>query len=416
MNSSDSSGADPSRSIAPCTSGAPGSEAAHARYQRTSGVAAVTGIGHTDWVDDYRRVRNGEKPFDSYGYAAQAFSRALADAGLARSDIDGLIVSPTTAYERMGEVLGLDPRWGGQADAVQAVFQAVMAVHSGLAEVVALVYGNDQRSAAVQYGGPKAMGGGDFLSYVYHSPWGLTSQGGLYAMMFQRYKALFGVSDAELGQVAVAQRQWAALNPHAIMRKPLTPEAYLAADYTAAPLRLNDYCLINDGGVALIVMEAERARKQGVDPVYIQGMGRSDLNHQATSLGPRLTEFYRPAQEKAAEQVYAAAGLGPRDIDALLVYDSFSPHIFFALEGYDFCGQGEAGHFIAEHGIGVGGGLPVNTHGGHLSESYMQGWNHQVEAVRQLRGREGARQVADCRHVQYVSAVAGKAMSIIYGR
>lgn len=386
------------------------------RHQRTSGVAAVTGVGHTDWVEDYRRVRNGEKPFDSYGYAAQAFSRALDDAGTVRSDIDGLIVGPTTAYERMGEVLGLDPRWGGQADAVQAVFQAVMAIHSGLAEVVALVYGNDQRSAAVQYGGPRAMGGGDFLSYVYHSPWGLTSQGGLYAMMFQRYKALWDVADAELGRVAVAQRQWAALNPHAIMRKPLTLDQYLAGAHIAAPLRLNDYCLINDGGVALIVMEAERARAQRVDPVYIRGMGRADLNHQATSLGPRLTEFYRPAQEKAAEQVYAAAGVGPDDIDALLVYDSFSPHVLFALEGYGFCGQGEAGRFIAGRGIGPGGRLPVNTHGGHLSESYMQGWNHQVEAVRQLRGGEGERQVAGCRHVQYVSAVAGKAMSIIYGK
>lgn len=382
----------------------------------TAGVAAIAGVGHTDWVEDYRRVRNGEKPFDSYGYATLAFKRALDDAGLRREDIDGLIVGPTTAYERMGEVLNIDPRWGGQADAVQAVFQAVMAIKSGLAEVVALVYGNDQRSAAVQYGGPEAMGGGAFLSYVYHSPWGLTSQGALYALMFQRYKELWQASERDLGQVAVGQRQWASLNPNAIMRKPITLDDYMAADYIAQPLRLNDYCLINDGGVALIVMEASRARKTAAQPVFIEGMGRSDLNHHATSLGPRLMDFYRPAQQRAAAQVYAAAGVGPKDIDALLVYDSFSPHILFALEGFGFCGQGEAGRFIAEQGIGVGGKLPVNTSGGHLSESYMQGWNHQVEAVRQLRGGLGARQVPDCRHVQYVSDVAGKAMSIIYGR
>ncbi|ADP18715.1 lipid-transfer protein [Achromobacter xylosoxidans A8] len=382
----------------------------------TAGVAAIAGTGHTDWVEDYRRVRNGEKPFDSYGYATLAFKRALDDAGLRREDIDGLIVGPTTAYERMGEVLNIDPRWGGQADAVQAVFQAVMAIRSGLAEVVALVYGNDQRSAAVQYGGPEAMGGGAFLSYVYHSPWGLTSQGALYALMFQRYKELWQISERDLGQVAVGQRQWASLNPNAIMRKPITLDDYLAADYIAQPLRLNDYCLINDGGVALIVMEAGRARKTAARPVLIEGMGRSDLNHHATSLGPRLIDFYRPAQQRAAEQVYAAAGVGPADIDALLVYDSFSPHILFALEGFGFCGQGEAGRFIAEQGIGVGGKLPVNTSGGHLSESYMQGWNHQVEAVRQVRGGLGARQVPNCRHVQYVSDVAGKAMSIIYGR
>lgn len=382
----------------------------------TAGVAAVAGVGHTDWVEDYRRVRNGEKPFDSYGYATLAFKRALDDAGLRREDIDGLIVGPTTAYERMGEVLNIDPRWGGQADAVQAVFQAVMAIKSGLAEVVALVYGNDQRSAAVQYGGPEAMGGGAFLSYVYHSPWGLTSQGALYALMYQRYKELWQGSERDLGQIAVGQRQWASLNPNAIMRKPITLDDYMAAGYIAQPLRLNDYCLINDGGVALIVMEASRARKTAAQPVFIEGLGRSDLNHHATSLGPRLMDFYRPAQQRTADQVYAAAGVGPKDIDALLVYDSFSPHILFALEGFGFCGQGEAGRFIAEQGIGVGGKLPVNTSGGHLSESYMQGWNHQVEAVRQLRGGLGQRQVPDCRRVQYVSDVAGKAMSIIYGR
>lgn len=383
----------------------------------TSQISAVAGIGHTDWVQDYRRVRNGEKPYDSYGYAALAFKRALDDAGLSRDDVDGLIVGPTTAYERMGEILNIDPRWGGQADAVQAVFQAVMAIKSGMAEVVALVYGNDQRSAAVQYGGPEAMGGGAFLSYVYHSPWGLTSQGALYALMFQRYKALHGVTDQDLGQVAVGQRQWANINPNAIMHgKPLSMDDYLAVKYIAEPLRMNDYCLINDGGVALIIMEASRARRLSGKAVKIHGLGRSDLNHHATSLGPRLVDFYLPAQQRAAEQVYAAAGLGPKDIDALMVYDSFSPHILFALEGFGYCRPGEAGKFIAEHGIGVGGKLPVNTHGGHLSESYMQGWSHQVEAVRQVRGGLGKRQVADCRHVQYVSDVAGKAMSIIYGR
>lgn len=391
-------------------------QATNKRASATSGISAVAGIGHTDWPEDYRCVRKGEKPFDSYGYAALAFSRALSDAGLKHSDVDGLIVGPTTAYERMGEILNIDARWGGQADAVQSVFQAVMAIHAGLAEVVAIVYGNDQRSAAVQYGGPQAMGGQSFLSYVYHSPWGLTSQGALYALMFQRYKELWGVSDRDLGQVAVAQRQWASLNPRAIMRKPITMDDYLAAAFIAEPLRLFDYCLINDGGVALIIMEAERAKRTCANPVYIKGLGRSDLNHQATSLGPRLIDFYRPAQQRAAAQVYDAAGVGPKDIDALLVYDSFSPHILFALEGFGFCGQGEAGRFIAANGIGVDGRLPINTHGGHLSESYMQGWSHQVEAVRQARGQEGDRQVKDCRHVQYVSDVAGKAMSIIYGK
>ncbi len=109
------------------------------------------------------------------------------------------------------------------------------------------------------------------------------------------------------------------------------------------------------------------------------------------------------------------AGVGPKDVDVLLVYDSFSCHIPFALEGFGYCGIGEAGKFMAETGIGPGGKLPVNTGGGHLSESYMQGWNHQIEAVRQLRGGEGERQAPNCRYVHYVSDVAGKVVSLMYG-
>jgi acetyl-CoA acetyltransferase len=382
--------------------------------------AAVVGVANTDWVEDYRRVRAGEKPFDSYGYGAVAFTRALADAGLTRDDVDGLIVGPTTAYERMGEVLGVNPRWGDQADAVTAVAKACMAVATGMAEVVALVYGNDQRSASIQYGGPEAMGGDAFLSYVYHSPWGLTSQGALYALMFRRYMALTGASERDLGQVSVAQRAWASKNPRALMRgRPITLDEYLASPYIAEPLHLYDYCLINDGGVALIVAEASRARsiaaKSGKAPVFVHGVGRADLNREATSLGPRLIEFYRPAQSLAAAQVFDMAGVGPKDVDVLLVYDSFSCHIPFALEGFGYCGVGEAGAFIAKTGIGPGGKLPVNTGGGHLSESYMQGWNHQIEAVRQLRGHEGDRQAPNCRHVHYVSDVAGKVVSLMYG-
>jgi acetyl-CoA acetyltransferase len=383
-------------------------------------TSAVVGVGVTDWIEDYRRVRGGEKPFDSYGYGAAALKRALADSGLERDDVDGLIVGPTTAYERMGEVLGINPRWGDQADAVTAVAKAAQAIATGAAEVVALVYGNDQRSAAIQYGGPEAMGGDAFLSYVYHSPWGLTSQGALYALMFRRYMALTGAGERDLGQVSVAQRAWADLNPRAIMKgRKITLDDYLASTYVAEPLHLYDYCLINDGGVALIVAEASRAKaiaaKSGQKPVFIHGIGRADLNREATSLGPRLLEFYRPAQKLASESLYAMAGVGPEDVDVLLVYDSFSCHIPFALEGFGYCGIGEAGKFMAEAGIGPGGKLPVNTGGGHLSESYMQGWNHQIEAVRQLRGGEGTRQAPNCRHVHYVSDVAGKVVSLMYG-
>lgn len=379
-------------------------------------VAAVVGIGHSDWVTDWQRVRAGERPDDCYGYAASAFRNALADANMTREQIDGLIVGPTTAYERMAELLKMNVRWGDQADAVLSVVQACMAIETGAADVVALVYGNDQRSVGTQYGGPQAMGGDLFLSYVYHAPWGMTSQGALYALMFRRFSELFGVTESDLGHVAVAQREGSSRNPNAIMRKELTIDDYMAAPYITEPLRLFDYCLINDGGVALIIAEAEIAKKLSEKPVFIEAVGRYDLNEGATSLEPRLTEFYRPAQQAVAEQVFGASGLDPKDIDVLQVYDSFSVHVPLALEGYGYCGIGESGRFMREQGIGLAGKLPTNTSGGHLSESYMQGWNHQIECVRQVRGECGDRQIENCRRVHYTSDVAGKAVSVIYGK
>ena len=381
-----------------------------------SKVASVVGVGHTDYRGDWARVRAGEKPYDSVGYGALALKAALADAGLQLSDIDGLIVGPTTPYDRMGEVLGLDVKWGGQGDAMLSVIQAVMAINAGLCETVACVYGNNQRSAAVNYGGDNAVGGGNFLSYIYHAPWGFTSQGALYAMMFRRYMEETGLTSAELAEVAVAQRLHSSMTPHALMQKRITVEDYLASNFVCEPLHLYDYCLINDGGVAFIITSAERAKTMTGKAVPIHGVGRFDLNRGATSMIPRLTNYYLPAQEKVAEQMFNMAGVGPEDIDCLQVYDSFSCHIPLALEGYGYCKPGEAGKFMRETGISVEKGLPVNTAGGHLSESYMQGWAHQVEAVRQARGECGARQVPDCNFVHYSSDVAGKAVSILYGR
>lgn len=377
---------------------------------------AIVGVGDTDYPADHARTRNGEGGPDSYGLAATAFRRALDDSGLAKDDIDGLIVGPTIAYERTAEILGLNPRWGSQSDAGMSIQSAVLAIGAGMCDTVALIYGNAQRSGGVQYGGPQAMGGDNYLAYVYYAPWGMTSQGALYAMMYRRYQQVYGATSAQLGQVAVAQRQHAALNDHAIMRQPITVEDYLNSRLIVEPLHVFDYCLINDGAVSLILTTAERARDLAKPPVLISGVGRAERNSGATSLQPRLREFYRPAQVPAAEQVYGMAGIGPGEIDSLQVYDSFSCHIFFALEGFGFCGPGEAGDFISGGRIAPGGALPVNTSGGHLSESYMQGWNHQVEAVRQLRGEAGERQVSNCRTVQYISDVAGKVVSNIYRR
>ncbi len=378
-------------------------------------VAAVVGVGHTDWRDDWVRTRRGEKPTNSFGYGIRAFKRALDDSGLTRDDIDGLIAGPHTGCERMAELLGLNPRWNDNGDAAISVIKACMAIQSGLASVVALVFGFNQRSGGVKWGGAPAGSGDHFHTEDYHAPWGLTSQGSLYAMLYQSYRHKTGMSDNELGEVAVAQRQWSSLNPNAIMRQRISMDDYLAAPYICEPLRLFDYCIFNDGGVALIIAEAGRAGKMSRKPVYIEAAARRDLDRRTTSMTPRIVDHYLPVQQEVAARLFDSASIGPEDVDLLCVYDSFAPHVPLALEGHGYCPIGEAGRFLRESRIGPGGRLPTNTGGGHLSESYMQGWNHQIECVRQLRGEAGERQVEDCRFAHYASSVAGRAVSVIYG-
>lgn len=385
------------------------------RLDLLRGATAVVGIGETSYGRDHAAVRSGNAPTDAYGYAATALAHALADSGLSKFDIDGLIAGPTLATERLGEVLGIETRWADQADAVNAIAKAAMAIQAGLAECIALVYGNDQRAVGTRYGGPGAYGAQKHLAYSYFAPWGLTSQGALYALMANAYMAQTGLTESELGEFVVAQRGYAQLNPNAVMRRDLTLPDYLAGETICDPLRIFDYCLVNDGGVALIITTADRAATLATEPVLIQGIGRSDMNRGATTLGPRLIDFYRPAHRQAAEQVYNMAEVSQSDIDSVQVYDSFSIHVPVALDGFGFCPPGEPGA-LAREGLGPGGRLAVNTSGGHLSESYMQGWNHQIEAVKQVRGHAGERQVPNTRHVQYISDVAGKTMSIIYGR
>lgn len=384
--------------------------------RRLKRCAAVVGIGITDWVTDWVRTRAGEKPANSYGYAMLALTRALRDAGLTRDDLDGLIVGPHLGYQQAAETFGLDPRWEDQADAGPAVMKACQAVYSGAATTVALVFGFDQRSRGVAYGDSRGPIRDSHDHETYHSSWGLTSPGALYALQFQAYKHARGFSDADLGEVSVAQRRWSHLNPNAIMRKEISIDDYLQAPYVCEPLRLYDYCLINDGGVALIIMDGDRAKAISQNPVFIEAIGRRDLNRAGTSFEPRFVDFYLTGQKAVAAEIFDTAGIGPDDIDAVQIYDSFSVHVPLALEGYGYCKIGEAAAFLKEKGIGPGGALPSNTHGGHLSESYMQGWGHQIECVRQIRGKEGARQVPDCRYVHYSSDVQGRCCSIIYSR
>jgi acetyl-CoA acetyltransferase len=360
-------------------------------------------------------VSKGEARYDAYTLASRALKRALDDAGLKKEAIDGLCVGGTLSGERASEQWGLNPRWSGGGDAAQCLIEATLAINAGLCTTVALVYGNAQRSMDTAYGGARVTGGA-ITSYFYYAPWGMTSQGALYALFFQRHKLLYGTTDEQLGAVAVAFRKHACLNPNAVMQKPLTIQDYLNAPYIAEPLRLNDYCLINDGGVAIIVRRADLARDLKQRPVMVSGFGWSEENVDATQLRPRLKTFYHGAHHDVAAQVYPMAGVTPKDVDVFATYDSFSVHLLASLEGFGFCKEGEAGPFVQGGRIEIGGELPCNTSGGMLSESYMQSWNHQPELVRQLRGGLGNRQVQGAEVAQYVHDVAGKCKSLIYTR
>jgi acetyl-CoA acetyltransferase len=380
-------------------------------------TVAIVGVGETDYAGDYRgsggqAVGKGQAQYDSYTLASRALKRALHDAGLNKNDIDGLCTTGISS-ERASELWGLNPRWSGTGDAAQCIIEATLAIGAGLCTTVALVYGNAQRSMDTAYGGPRVTGGA-ITSYFYYAPWGMTSQGALYALFFQRHKLLYGTTEEQLGAIAVAFRKHARLNPNAVMQKPLTIEEYLKAPYIAEPLRLYDYCLINDGGVAIIVRRADMARDLRHTPILVSGFGWSEENIDATQLRPRLKDFYHTAHHDVAAQVYPMAGVTPKDIDVFATYDSFSVHLLASLEGFGFCKEGEGGAFVQGGRIEIGGELPCNTSGGMLSESYMQSWNHQPELVRQLRGGLGNRQVQGAEVAQYVHDVAGKCKSLIY--
>jgi acetyl-CoA acetyltransferase len=364
---------------------------------------AVIGIGNTKY---------GSFPdIDEYGLAAQAFRDALADCGIDKNRIDGLVVCRIPYYARMGEVLGLDPRWSltlpphGRMSGI-GIIEAATAIDAGHATHVALLYANIGRSRRVNYGGEESPGTWD--------PWGMTSPGAAHAMMFQRHMALYGTTSRQLAEVSVAIRYHACLNPDAVMRNPITIEDHQSARFIAAPLRLLDYCLINDGAVCLILTSAERARDCLQTPVFISGFGAQE-SFSRSAIANFDLDFWYPAVRAAGEQAYAMAGVANNDVDALMCYDNFSPTVLFSLEGLGFCPRGEAGRFVEGGTLSLGGKLPVNTDGGHLSNSYMQGWALNVEAVRQLRGQCGARQVKDCEVVQYVQATPCT-RSIIYTR
>ncbi len=357
----------------------------------------------------YIECRLTETPYD---LGLWALREALADAGLKHTDLDGLIVSRIPDYQRFGEMLGIDPRYvaitPGQGRMSGASIQmAAMAIATGMAHTVALVYGNDGRSRGATYGGAAdpSGGGGQW------APYGMTSPGAMHAMLFSRHAHLYGTTSEQLAAVAVTFRQHAALNSGAVMRTPITVADHQASKFIAAPLHLLDYCLINDGGAALILTAADRARDGRARPVYIRGMGQASAL-RGSALPPE--DFWHAPMQRAATDVLRMAGVGREELDALMIYDNFTPTVLFSLEGFGFCAPGESGAFVQSGALDLGGRYPSNTDGGHLSNSYVQGWALNVEAVRQLRGECGERQVPSARLIQYMCA-APLTTSIIYG-
>lgn len=376
-------------------------------------AAAVIGVGSTPFGEFEGQTA------DSLG--KQALVRALADAKMTTADIDGLIVSRVSSYEAVAADFGISPRWCAQLPAEgrmtgPSIQLAVMAIHAGLCDTVALVYGNNGRSGGHTYGGEGAASSAAAEGYgttpELSVPYGMTSPGAFYALMLDRHRAQFGTTDHQLAAVATTFRRHAELNPAAVFRAPLSTQAYLDSRYIVKPMRIYDYCLINDGGVALILTRADRAKDADKTPVYVRGFAQQSVLADS-SMPPE--DYWHGAISRVARETYQMADITRLDMDALMIYDNFSPNVLFSLEGMGYCAPGESGDWVQNGRIALDGEYPVNTSGGHLSESYMQGWGLVAEAVRQIRGECGARQVPDAGLVQYTCA-APVVSSVVFGK
>lgn len=342
---------------------------------------AIVGIGNTE---------QGEIPGRSANeIAVQAVSLALADAAIDKSEVDGLITCRVNATRtgidtQIGALLGINPSYSATLDYGTCNFSlhlGVMAIAAGLATTVVLAYGANQRSARADFTmTANATDLGPASGYLHIA--------GPAAMALRRHQALYGTTEEQFGWIAVGQRDWARMNPLAIFRDELTMPDYLASKYLVEPLRRADVTMISDGGVAVVLTRSDRVSAHPKRPVYVIGMS------EATELHQTFEALMRPMMGRAAQQLYAQTGLSPSDVDVFYQQDPTAVWVLQALEWYGFCPIGEAGPFLAEGHTRPGGSLPTNTNGGQLSESYMWGWLHLVEAVRQLRGECGERQVS----------------------
>jgi len=339
----------------------------------------------------------GEAPgYSSMDLATAASLKALAQVGLKPADVDGLFIGlPDDFLSGLGfaEYLGIQPRvtdnnrTGGSAFLTHVMW-AALAIEAGQCDVALIAYGSNQRSTA-----------GKLVSSMKQAPWDapyrLIRPAGAYALATSRYMHEYGLKREQLGEVALAARQWAQRNPDAFLRDPLTMDEYLASRMMASPLSVRDCCLVTDGAAAIVMASAARAKDLAARPAYVLGAAAATDHRDITAM-PDLT---RTCAVDSGARAFAQAGLKPADVDVVELYDAFTINTLLFLEDLGFCKKGEAGAFVQGGRIAPGGELAVNTNGGGLSCVHpgMYGLFTLVEATQQLMGVAGERQVPGAR-------------------
>ncbi|TQL68456.1 acetyl-CoA acetyltransferase [Nocardioides albertanoniae] len=352
--------------------------------------AAIVGIGATEFSKESGR--------SELQLSIEATRAALKDAGLTPADVDGLttFTMDTSSEIALARELGLGDlrffsriNYGGGA-ACATIQQAAMAVATGVADVVVAYRGFNERSGQrfgqVQpWAAQQVNTNGIDNSWTY--PLGLSTPAATVAMQARRYMHDYGVTSADFGAVAVADRRHAATNPAAFFyQKPITLADHQASRMIADPLHLLDCCQESDGAVAIVVTSPERARDLAQSPVAVAAAAQGSAADQYV-----MTSYYRdeigiPEMGVVAKDLWRQSGLTPADIDTAVLYDHFTPYVLMQLEELGFCGRGEAKDFVRDGAIELGGRLPINTHGGQLGEAYLHGMNGIAEGVRQVRG------------------------------
>ena len=352
--------------------------------------AAVTGAGETQ----YRRGTDKS----ALQLTLEASLAAIVDAGLTPKDIDGIIAyasGAVVAEDLMTNFGSTDFRFSattpmGGASAVAALQCAAMAVSTGVATHVLIPLGRDGYSGS-RIGSRIGQMPQFKIAAEFEAPVGANAPAQYYAPMARRHMELYGTTREQFAEVAVTMRRHAVLNDNALMQQPMTAEEHHASRMIADPFRLFDCCLESDGGAAVVVSAADRARDMPRAPIFLSGMGVGHPDSPSTiTQRPDLT---RLGLAKVAPRAFEMAGVTHDDIDVAEIYDCFTYTVICQLEDLGFCAKGEGGPFVEDGRIGLGGVLPTNTHGGLLSQAHVAGLNHVVELVRQLRGDGGARQV-----------------------